>query len=198
MQQLTPFVILLNGTSSAGKSSIAVQIQKLTKDPILHVGFDLFTLMLPPSYLIDGEHADLGFRLTQESPFKTIIKMGPIAEKLNYAKHRSIKAMLDNGFSLILDEILFRKKDFEDYLELFKDYRVLFVGVKPPLEVAEQREKARGDRVIGLARGLYDLIHLDKTYDLTIDSAKNTPEESAKIILECLNTHPQSKAFKAF
>jgi len=37
--------------------------------------------------------------------------------------------------------------------------RVLFVGVRCPLAVAEQRERERGDRLVGLARGLFDGVH---------------------------------------
>lgn len=50
------------------------------------------------------------------------------------------------------------------------------------MNVAEQRERDRKDRMIGLARGLHEIVHANKTYDLEIDTSKVTPEEAANMI----------------
>lgn len=192
-----PLVIFLNGTSSAGKTSIAHQIQELSEQSFLYAGIDLYIMMLPSSYLPDGKNAKLGFTVIEEPGPKRLVEHGPIARQLIYAMHRSMKTMLDNQFNLILDEVLVSDEEFKDYLELFKDVQVLFVGVRTPLEVAEQREKARGDRLLGFARGFYDRVHKGKNYDLEIDTCIHTPEESARIILNYLSMHPKLTAFQS-
>ncbi len=192
-----PVVIFLNGTSSAGKSSIAKQIQKLFPNPIIHTGLDDFVLMLPSSYIIHGERAEQGYQFIHEPGPSTTIRIGPIAKRLARVKHQSMKSFLEEGFSLIVDEVLLTEEEFQEYVELFHDYRVLFVAVKPPLEVVEEREKARGDRILGLARGYYDLTHQGKNYDLIIDSAKTTPEELAQVILNFLSSQPDLKIFQS-
>ena len=50
-----PTVIFLNGTSSAGKTSIVQHLQiELLDKPFIHVGIDHFLFMLPPRYRMDG------------------------------------------------------------------------------------------------------------------------------------------------
>lgn len=193
--QEKPIVIFLNGTSSAGKTSIAKQIQIQSEKPFLYAGIDLFISMLPPCYLPDGNKADLGFHVFLESGPKRIVELGPDAKRFIHAMHRSMKVMLDHNFNLILDEVLVSEEEFQDYQELFKDVKLLFVGITTPLQVAEQREKERGDRLEGYARGFYDRVHQGKKYDLEIDSSQIAPEQSAKIILDYLNSHSEFKAF---
>lgn len=189
-------IILLNGTSSSGKSTIAKSIQKFVDQPYLHVGLDLFADTLPPSYIMYGERSHEGYQFLESPGPAVTIRMGPVAKKLANALHKSIQVLLQSGFNLIIDEVLFEEEDFQDYLEILKGYRVLFVGIILPLEVAEQRERDRKDRVVGLARGLNELVHQGKTYDLIIDSSKMTPEESAKFILQHLATPFSSKMFQ--
>ena len=191
-----PFVVFLNGTSSAGKTSIAQEFQKLSDQPVLHIGLDHFFFMLPHSYRGDGKNADQGFQFIQESD-RITLQEGPVAKRLNYVMRRSMRALFDQGFSLIIDELLFLEEDLRDYLELFKDKKVFFIGIKPPLEVSEQRERVRGDRAIGLARGLYEVVHQNKMYDLVIDTSEMNPEKSAAKILQYIHAHPDPKAFQS-
>jgi hypothetical protein len=44
-------LILLNGASSSGKTSIAGALQSLMQEPILQAGIDKFIFMLPSRYL---------------------------------------------------------------------------------------------------------------------------------------------------
>ncbi len=196
-QRERPIVIFLNGTSSAGKTSIAKQIQNLSERAFLYAGIDHFIAMMPPSYMPEGKNAHLGFKVTvHPGPVRTV-EVGLVAQRFIHAMHRSIKTMLDQGFNVILDEVLISKEDFDDYLNLFKGVHVLFVSINPPLEITEQREKARGYREHGFARGFYAHVHQGKTYDLEIDSSKSTPEQSAKQILDYLFSHSTLTAFES-
>ena len=55
-------IILLNGASSAGKTSIARELQRVLPEPYLRTGIDDFFRMLPPRYLGTESPADQGFR----------------------------------------------------------------------------------------------------------------------------------------
>jgi len=44
----------------------------------------------------------------------------------------------------------------------------------------------RGDRMIGLARWQYNLVHKGKRYDLEVDTSSTTPMECAALIKEAL------------
>ena len=77
---------------------------------------------------------------------------------------------------------------------------VLFVGVRCPLAVAEQRERARGDRAPGGARVFHGLVHAlvatHGRYDLEIDTSTCSPEEGAARIQEALATGTVGTAFR--
>jgi chloramphenicol 3-O phosphotransferase len=192
-----PVVIFLNGTSSAGKSSIAEAIQKIALDPRIHTGFDDFALRLPSSYIVYGERSEQGYHFVDGPDSSIMIEIGPVAQRLIRVKHRSMKAFLEEGFNLIVDELLLSDEEFKQYIEVFRNYRVIFVGIKPPLEVVEEREKMRGDRILGLARSYHELTHKGKTYDLMIDSSQIPAEKSAQMILDFIRTQPDSKIFQS-
>lgn len=192
-------IIFLNGTSSAGKTSIAKKLQEFADVPFLHIGIDTFFFMLHPRYIMEGAESELGYqfiRVDDEEGPKLIVKSGTEGKRISHVMRRSMKALEKNGLNLIIDEVLFSDEDYWDYLELFEESRVIFVAVKPPVEVAESREKARGDRVLGLARGLYPIVYPNKHYDLEIDSSRLTPEASARQILEFAQAHPRPQAFQ--
>jgi chloramphenicol 3-O phosphotransferase len=66
---------------------------------------------------------------------------------------------------------------------------VVLVGIKCPLDVLEQRERERGDRIIGIARYQFDRVHTNKQYDLVINSA----EMSAVMCAEAIHSYLQSE-----
>ena len=72
------------------------------------------------------------------------------------------------------------------YRELLRFHDVYMVGLMAALRVLKARERARGDREIGLARGQYGLVHRGMVYDLEVDTAAATPIECARIICNAL------------
>jgi len=195
----TPTVIFLNGTSSAGKTTTVQHLQAQLDTPFLHIGIDHFLFMLPERYRMDGEESHLGYCFRQnddEEGAKTLISKGPYADKINAVKASSIENLLNHQFNLIIDEVLFAEDDFQMYLELLKHSKVYFISIKPPITVAESREKTRGGRMLGLARGLYHDIYHGKIFDLEIDTSQLTPEEVARKIVEYVHDQPHPHAFK--
>jgi chloramphenicol 3-O phosphotransferase len=182
-----PIVIFLNGTSSAGKTSLIQHLQDAFPTPFIHIGIDHFLVMLPLRYVMEGEEAHLGFHFISkentEHPEREIIK-GQYAHSLNHVMRSTMKNFLAQNLSLIIDEVLFADEDYHAYLELFKDYKVYFIAIKPPVDIASQREQMRGDRLLGLARGLYNQVYDNKHYDLKIDTSCLLPNEAAACIID--------------
>jgi chloramphenicol 3-O phosphotransferase len=90
--------------------------------------------------------------------------------------------MAAQGNNLIVDEVMTDGATEREYRALLAPFDVRFVGLFAPLDVLEARERARGDREIGLARWQYDRVHRGITYDLEIDTTLATPSESACMI----------------
>lgn len=58
----------------------------------------------------------------------------------------------------------------------------MWVGVNAPLPVLEQREKERGNRIQGSARGQFHKVHVNATYDLEINTHQTSVSENAEKI----------------
>jgi len=193
-------IIFLNGSSSAGKSSIAKTLQEMFHEPYLHLSIDTFWGMLPKRYFGQHPPADQGFYLIRSTDASnnpiTRIKKGAIGKKVCAGMLHAIAAFAQQGNNLIIDDILLSQDDLRKYVQLLKNFTVLFVGVHAPLEIIEQRERERGNRILGLARGMVDIVHANKIYDLEIDTSELKPQESAQKIKEFLTNNPNPQAFK--
>lgn len=178
----TAKIVLLNGVGSAGKSSIAKALQEIVSQPFLHVQMDTFMEMLPKAY---HEHLP-GFSydtVYDDGKPLVIIKTGPVGEQALRGMRHAIAAMARQGNSLIVDDVLC-DGEMVEYRALLSDFDLHTVGVLAPLEVLEERERRRGDRLIGLARWQFDRVHRDIGYDLEIDTSLATPMECAALIKE--------------
>lgn len=189
-----PTIIFLNGTSSAGKTSLVHSLQRQLNKPFLHIGIDHFLFMLPERYRMDGEESHLGYCFKKGDEGISITN-GVYANKLHAVQSKTIENLLSENFNLIIDEVLYADEDFHAYLQLLQHKRVFFVSVKPPVEIAEQRELLRGERMLGLARGLYDKVYQNKKVDIEIDNSDMSSEEAAKVIIEYMQKNPEPQAF---
>jgi chloramphenicol 3-O phosphotransferase len=180
----TTKIILLNGVGSSGKTSLARALQAASKDPFLHVQMDAFIAMLPARYLDDPA----GFTFTSSTvDGKSIVSIqsGPVAQRAMRGMRHAMVALASAGNNLIVDEVLLGEEKNE-YARLFEPFQLITVGVHCPLQVLEERERQRGDRLVGLARWQYDKVHAGMTYSVTVDTSEASPEECAQIIMRTL------------
>src|SRR5262249_36664812 len=173
-------IVLLNGTGSAGKGSIARALQTITTGPFLHVEMDAFLEMLPEASF--GHPDGLIFETVQEDGRPSVvITTGPVAERAFRGMRHAIAAMAAQGNNLIVDDVLLGDEKAE-YAQLLSPFDVKVVGVFASLDVLEARERQRGDRMVGLARWQHERVHKGMNYDLEVDTSRATPMECAKLI----------------
>lgn len=177
-------IIFLNGVGSVGKTSIAKALQTILTEPYLHVGIDAFMNMLPERYM---GHEDGVFFKTLEVNGKPVVEVatGAVGKTLFKGMRHAMAALAEQGNNLIIDEVLIGD-GMQEYVKLFSAYQVFYVGIFAPLDVIEERERLRGDRLIGLARWQYDIVHEGKSYDLEIDASQLSPLECAEMIRDAL------------
>lgn len=179
---MTGRVVLLNGVGSVGKSSVAKAIQAQARDVFLHVQMDTFLEMMPVRTLNAPE--GLIFETTEVDGMPvTHVRSGPAQSRALVAMRHAIAAMADQGCNMVVDDVLF-EGGADEYRALLKDHNFRIVGLHAPLDVVEARERARGDRTVGLARAQFDLVHRGMTYDLEIDTAAASPEACAQMIVD--------------
>jgi len=181
-------IIYFNGPSSSGKTCLARALQKALEEPFLYVSIDTMVQMMPPS-LNDwtGESTPEGFswKETRDEDGNTMqeLHMGPFAKKMSKSFKEVVVSLVRAGHSVLIDDVAVGKKEVDMWKEALKGFCGLYVGVTAPIEVLEQRERERPDRIEGSARAQYYRCHKDMTYDLLLDTDANTLEENvAKVI----------------
>ena len=209
-------VVLLNGTSSAGKTSIAEALQEIMDTPYVYTGIDHFPRVHKKVHLVsDGINpATFDYFLlvygggsvrteTVGESGKTTYAGGPITEvrigpgglKLLAGMYRSIAAFAAAGIDVVVDDVIYDQRVLKAAVDALANSLVLFVGLRLPLAEAESRERQRGDRGPGGAAAWSELVHAHGIYDLELDTSVASPMECAQKIKMALETGHPRRAF---
>ncbi len=176
-----PHVIILNGVGSVGKTSTARALQEITARPFLHVSMDVFAGMLPQRMF--GHPDGMIFETVQEQGMPcVVIETGPVMARTMRGMRHAIAAMAAQENDLVVDDVMMAATEADKYRSLLKHTELRFVGLFASLEVLEARERARGDRELGLARWQFDRVHRGQRYDLEIETSGSTPTQNAQRI----------------
>jgi chloramphenicol 3-O phosphotransferase len=165
-------VILLNGASSSGKSTLARELQNALETPFLHVSSDqLITAGILPS------------RREVEGPFAWWEQMRP---RFFDGFHRCLPALAAAGNDLIVEHVIEFASWRRQLGELLAAIDVFLVGVHCDVREIDRREQVRGDRRVGEGRthvevnGIHDFGH----YDYEVDT---TGGVSADLVTHCIS-----------
>jgi chloramphenicol 3-O phosphotransferase len=193
-------IILLNGTSSAGKTTIAQALQEVMEAPYLLTGIDQFLMEHLPKRLVvysDGvapQAADGWLAIFCDDALAEM-RIGPLGYQWLAGMYRAIAAFAGAGLDVIMDDVIYDERVLSLAVDILPAERVFFVGIRCPLEVAEHREIERGNRARGGARTFHPLVHRHAVYDCEVDSGANTPHGCAREIQRQLNAHSGIRAF---
>lgn len=179
-------VIVLNGVGSAGKTSAAKAFQRIAVDPFLHVSGDVFLDMIAPQMW--GDKRGIVFRQLEEGgPPSIDIDIGIEIERLMEGMRASVAALAKAGNNCVVDDVMLSATDQQSYLRACHNVPIYFVAIHAPLEILEERERNRGDRLIGLSRWQFPRVHQGIEYDFEIDTANKGPQDVAREIAYALN-----------
>lgn len=167
-------IVVLNGTSSSGKTTLAHAFQELADSVFLNFSIDSILYALPRQ---DIE------RLIAGTPIP-----GLPYEQLDIAYYACVRELAALGRDLVIDNAIVTPAQAERLTAAVDGHRVLLVLVTSPAEVLEQRERARGDRRAGMALRQLETIDRWLEYDLRIDTSVVSPAEGAAQIVEALKT----------
>jgi chloramphenicol 3-O phosphotransferase len=172
-------VILLHGTTSSGKTTVARAIQRLSDCPWLRLGIDTFWTGVHERWFEFGDGADEGFRWLDDGQ----IVPGPVGQQLAAAMRAAVAAVARLGFPVITDDVFIDPEWADAWRRVLAGVPTVWVGVFAPLEIVEERERRRGDRIRGEARAQYDVIHRGIEYDVTVDTSRHDADACAQAIL---------------
>jgi chloramphenicol 3-O phosphotransferase len=175
-------VIVLNGGSSSGKTTLARRLQDRLGASWLTLGVDDLIRALPGG--------DQPFGSTDKSigvlPDGTVTVSDGFRQA-ERAWYRGLAAIARNGSALIIDEVFLGGRASQERLEAaLAGLSVLWVGVRCDADVAEARERERHDRTIGMARLQAEKVHEGVEYDLVVDTTGATVDDCARTVIDQL------------
>ena len=175
-------VVLLHGTSSSGKTTVARALQRLSDEPWVLLGIDVFWNAIDERWMEHGTHARDGFLWTEDAR----IEPGPTGRKLAAGMRAAVSALARAGNDVLADDVFIDPRWLDGWQTELAGLEWLLVGVLAPPEVLEERERARGNRITGEALAQVDVVHRGVEYDLTVDTSNQSPDDCAHAILAAL------------
>ncbi|GBF06561.1 hypothetical protein DAERI_090147 [Deinococcus aerius] len=186
-------LIVVNGTSSAGKSTFCRALQTRLEEPYLLLGYDLLWMTMPPRYFpFQPQEKEGAWYETADgaAPPVTGLGLGPVGRQVVSGLHHAVAGLLTSGNHVLVDVLFLERSWVEEAARLWQPFQPLLITLKPPLEVCEaweaEREATRAGRPQGLARWAYDRVYAHGEGDLMIDPSRGSPEEGAGDVLEWL------------
>ncbi len=161
-------IIIINGPSSSGKTTLALALQKELDVPFIRFSFDLFI-----------EHKSFPSEQIRIGKFSWEQMRPSIFRGL----HQCVPALATAGNNVIFDHIIETKAWLRELISLISDLDVFFVGLHCSLSELERREIQRGDRRPGEARQDYQTVHNIPTYDLELNS-EHSPDENVTLLIQ--------------
>lgn len=162
-------IVVLNGASSSGKTSIARAFQELAPRTFLNFSIDSILSALPESTVRRLERGE------ERADPRTIDGF-----------YACVSALAALGFDLVIDHAMISERDAEMLRAAVAGHDVLLVGLDCPAEVLTARERSRGNRRPGMAAAQCERVHQWLEYDLRIDTATVGAKEAARRIVAAL------------
>lgn len=195
-------IILLNGSSSAGKTTLAITLQQLLRDPWHHIALDQFRDGMGGRYRgLNSPPGTPGARGLNVVPVShgndrvTEVRFGDLGKQVLRGMRRAIAAFAAEGNNVIIDDLMFEPGFLLDYLNALAGFEVLFVGVRCPIDVVNAREAKRPGRFPGTATSHFDVVHQHCVYDIEVDTGTATPRQCAEQIIARLDDGRAKDAF---
>ena len=173
-----PDVFVLNGISSAGKSTVARSLQEVLRRPYLVFGVDALIDAMPQAMTSQAE----GLVFHPDGRVET----GAGFTVVEDACYAGLAAMARAGSGLILDEVFLGGARSQGRLRAaLAGLRVAWIAVDCDLDVAVMREAVRAGRTPGMAAAQAPLVHEGVEYDVRVDT---TVQSSTACAAEILHT----------
>ncbi|TCZ73220.1 chemotaxis protein [Paenibacillus albiflavus] len=182
-------IVLLNGTSSSGKTSISNELVNQKEILFHHLSIDDFFNNY--NEFINNKFPDEPIREVDAQVVAQILDDSIIS-----VYYSTIKLLSEMGFNVIVDTVIDNDKRFNEFLDQFFDQPTLFIGVICSKEELIRREQTRGDRKIGLAASQFSKVYCFEEYDLEVNTEEMNPIECAEKILSFIKSDKDYSVFK--
>jgi chloramphenicol 3-O phosphotransferase len=171
-------IIIINGPSSSGKTTLAFALQKQSDIPFIRFSFDLFL-----------DNRSLPMEAIRSGAFSWDAMKPSVVRGIQ----QCVPALAMAGNNIIFDHIIETKPLLHHLIQSVSALDVFFVGLHCSLPELERRELQRGNRRVGEARADLETVHNITSYDVELDS-ENTVEHNANLLIEAWKTRKRPGA----
>jgi chloramphenicol 3-O phosphotransferase len=163
-------IIVLDGTSSSGKTTIARAFQELAvPDLFLNFSIDSILDTLPPTLLAKLKTGEV---MGRDVRYPDLVR----------AFYACIAELANAGLDLIVDHAIVSESEATLLRDALTGHRTFLVALECPVDVLTERERLRGDRRLGMAAAQCARIHQWLEYDLRIDTSRVDAVSAARQI----------------
>ena len=203
-------IIVLNGPSSSGKSTVCRAAQSCLADGYLHLSVDDIISSLPPTYL-SGHWNPSGttqvmFRLLKAiglvpRRYQSLLDTPPSDKAQVWARmiigfYHAVVTLAERGNNLLVDTVITDRPTYELCADILSAQPAYFVGVHCRPEVLRSRERLRPSRQRGLAEKQAGIVHFDDIYDLRLNTDNLSVTECSLAIRDLVKDGREPLAFK--
>ena len=156
-------IILFNGPSSSGKSTLAkilqTKIEEKRNEKYVIVSIDDFMKLTTEETIYEDDVFEIS---------------GNMCEKVLEA--------LEISCGVIIDHVITSERIFNQLKVMLDQFDILLVHVTCPLDVLKKREKERKNRCLGSSEASYTYLFPKEGYDLTVDTHYKSLDECCELI----------------
>ena len=187
-------IILLNGSSSAGKTTLAITLQQLLPDPWHHIALDQFRDGMGGRYRgLNSPPGTPGARGLNVVPVAhgnervTEVRFGDLGKQVLRGMRRAIAAFAAEGNNVIIDDLMFEPAFLFDYVDALDGLRR---AVRRRAMSDRRGECARSETPGPFSRNR-DIALRSRSqscvYDIEVDTGIASPRQCAEQIIARLN-----------
>jgi chloramphenicol 3-O phosphotransferase len=171
-------VVILNGGSSAGKTTLGRALQSAMPGPWLLLGIDLLIWTLPPEMINDPDGLSI---------HEGVITRGQLFWPLYGGFQHAVAALAHSGVDVLVDDLtLDGLVDQQRWNNALQGLDVCWVGVRCAPQIVAERESRRGTRLPGIARHQTESVHAGVHYDVEVDTGVLDLHEELSVLAGAL------------
>lgn len=159
-------IVLLNGPSSSGKSTIAFTLEKAIierNSSCAIVSIDNFLKMSSDEVIYEDDVYDISPQLIEKTA-----------------------AELSKNNCVIIDHVITSKRIYDGLMDSFKNTKIFVAHITCPTEILRKREIERKNRCIGSAENSEIYLYPKSGYDITLDTSVLSSCECAEEIIKLI------------
>jgi chloramphenicol 3-O phosphotransferase len=169
-----PRVLVLNGGSSSGKTSVALELQAVLDGVWLRLGVDTLLDAAPQSLLLRD-----GLQVTPDGG----VLVGRRFEAVEACWMAGVARMAEVGANVVVeDNFVSGPRGQQRWRAALARVPVGWIGVHCDPAIAAERERRRGDRTAGMAAAQAVAVHGGIGYDFEVDAGAHSPGDTARLI----------------